>query len=378
MLDLSRQFRLVGKAVTAAVTKVCASQQYILGPEVQAFEKEAAAYLEVEHAVGCASGTDALWLALVAAGIEPGDEVLTTPFTFFATASAITRAGARPVFVDVDDSTLNLDAEKTERRITETSSARLKGLLPVHLFGQCADMDGLNEVAARHRLAVVEDAAQAFGASWRGKRAGGLGRLAAFSFYPTKNLSCYGDGGLVTSNDPTLAEHVRRLRNHGSSRRYYHEEIGWNSRLDSVQAAVLRVKLPYIEEWNHERGRRATAYDMLLKAAGLLSSRGAKKAAPVRLLGRTRHASHVYHQYVVRVERREELRAFLAERKIGSEVYYPAPLHLQKCFAYLGYTEGDLPVSEAAAKQVLALPLFPELTPEEQATVVNALADFYS
>jgi dTDP-4-amino-4,6-dideoxygalactose transaminase len=312
--------------------------------------------------------------------VGPGDEVITTPFSFFATASTITRTGARPVFVDVDPLTLNIDPASIEERITKTRSSRLKAILPVHLYGQCVDMDELARIGTEYKLTIIEDAAQAFGSSWRGKRAGNIGLAAAFSFYPTKNLSCLGDGGLVTTNDPKLAEHVRLLRNHGSSKRYYHEEIGWNSRLDAIQAAILRVKMNYIEDWNAKRKQRADAYDLMLKSSGLLAPAGpaAKLQAPVRLLKRMSQAFHIFHQYVIRVERRDELRAFLTKKNIGSEVYYPVPLHLQQCFAYLGYAEGDLPESERAAKDVLALPIFPELTSEEQATVVSAIAEFYS
>lgn len=376
MLDLSRQYASIRPEIEAAVLDVCASQQYILGKEVTEFEKESAAYLGVKEAVGCASGTDALWLALMASGIQPGDEVFTTPFSFFATASSIVRAGAKPVFVDIDPETLNIDPLAIEARLERSHSARIRGIMPVHLYGQCANMDDLNRIAAERKIAVIEDAAQAFGATWRGRRAGDLAAAAAFSFYPTKNLSCYGDGGLITTNSKSIADHLRRLRAHGSSRRYYHEELGWNSRLDSLQAAILRVKLRYIDEWNAARAKRAGAYDLLLKSAGLLGAKA--KPGPVRLLARSPQSNHIFHQYVVRVPRRDELREFLTGRGIGSEVYYPVPLHMQQCFIYLGYREGDLPVSEQAAKDVIALPMFPELTSDEQAQVVSAIAEFYS
>lgn len=376
MLDLGRQYAHIRQEIEAAVLDVCASQKYVLGPEVTEFEKEAAVYLGAKEAVACASGTDALWMGLVAAGVGPGDEVFTTPFSFFATASSIARAGAKPVFVDVEPGTLNIDAAAIERRVEASHSARLKAILPVHLYGQCANMDDLNRVAADHKLVVVEDAAQAFGAAWRGRRAGDLAPLAAFSFYPTKNLSCFGDGGLVTANSTDLADHLRRLRNHGSRRRYYHEELGWNSRLDSIQAAVLRVKLRHIDDWNAARQKRASAYDLLLKSAGLLGTKA--KPGPIRLLSREPQAHHIYHQYVVRAERRDDLREFLAAKGVGSEIYYPVPLHMQECFVYLGYREGDLPEAEKAAREVLALPMFPELTSDEQAQVVNAIAEFYS
>lgn len=380
MLDLARQYAAIGKQIEAEVLRVSRSQQYILGPEVTAFEQECAAFLNVREAVTCASGTDALWLGLVAAGIAPGDEVITTPFSFFASASSIVRAGAKPVFVDVDPETLNLSPVALDQRIRRTHSSRLKGVLPVHLYGQCADMNRIENVAREHELTVVEDAAQAFGATWRGRNAGGLARTAAFSFYPTKNLSGAGDGGLVTTDDVEIGARLRRLRNHGSAQRYYHDEIGGNSRLDSLQAAILRVKLKHLGGWNARRNERAQAYDMLLRSNGLLAARGAKgiSPAPVRLLARRKEAFHIFHQYVVRVERRDALRAFLAERKIGTEIYYPVPLHLQKCFLYLGYAPGDLPEAEHAAADVLALPMFPELTASEQATVVSAIAEFYS
>ncbi len=378
MLDLARQYKAIASEVTAAIEAVCASQQYVMGQAVIDFEKAAAAYLGCKETMGCASGTDAIWLALAACGVGPGDEVITTPFSFFATASAITRLGARPVFVDVDPATLNISAPAIESHIRNAPSARLKAILPVHLYGQCANMDELQQLATEHKLKIVEDAAQAFGATWRGAQAGSMGHASAFSFYPTKNLSCYGDGGLVSTNAPEIADHVRRLRNHGSKRRYYHEEIGWNSRLDSIQASVLQVKLKYIDEWNEKRAKRASAYDLLLKSAGLLAAKSATQPAPVTQLRRLPQAKHIYHQYVLRVERRDALRDFLLQRKIGSEVYYPVPLHQQQCFSYLGYSLGSLPESERAAEDVLALPMYPELTAPEQASVVNSIADFFS
>ncbi len=374
LLDLARQFDTIRDEVMAAIERVCRSQKYILGPEVQEFEREAAAYCGAREAVGCASGTDALWLALLAAGVQPGDEVITSAFTFFASASTIARTGARPVLMDVDPETLNLSAELVGRRLSQYKAGRLRAVMPVHLFGQCADMDAFSALGREHGLAIIEDAAQAFGAAWRGQRAGSLGTSAGFSFYPTKNLSAFGDGGLVTTNDPACAERLRVLRNHGSRQRYYHDEIGWNSRLDSVQAAVLRVKLKYLDGWNNQRRQVAATYKRLFTEAGLAD----RPDTPVRLLGTAQQAHHVYHQYVVRVPRRDELRAFLTERKIGTEIYYPLPLHLQKAFVYLGYGPGDLPGSEQAAKEVLALPIFPELTLDEQRIVVDAVADFYS
>jgi dTDP-4-amino-4,6-dideoxygalactose transaminase len=370
MLDLSRQYEKIRQEILAAVERVCASAHYVLGEDVGAFESELAAFTGAVAAVGCASGTDALWLALVAAGVRPGDAVVTTPFSFFASASAIVRAGARPVFAEIDPRTWNLDAASLTKTLRAERRAKLRAVLPVHLYGQCADMDALNEVAEEFGLVLIEDAAQAIGAEWNGKRAGSLGGAAAFSFYPTKNLSAYGDGGAVTTMDADWAEHMRRLRNHGSPRRYVHEEMGWNSRLDSMQAAILRVKMRYISEWNEARRERAAAYDRLLAGAGLVGE-------ALLLPWRDPRARHVFHQYVVRVQRREELRAFLGERGVGSEVYYPIPLHLQSCFAYLGYREGDFPEAELAAREVLALPMFPELRGDEQEYVVAMIAEFF-
>jgi dTDP-4-amino-4,6-dideoxygalactose transaminase len=383
MLDLRRQYEQIHGEVLGAVERVCASQHYILGTEVEALERELAEYCGVREAIGCASGTDALWLALAAAGVQPGDQVLTTPFSFFASGSAIVRAGARPVFGDIDPKTFNLDPAQVESFLRDGTRDKLRALLPVHLYGQCADMDLFQRLANEFHLSLIEDAAQAIGARWgsetgQARRSGSMGVSAAFSFYPTKNLSAYGDAGLVTTNDPEMAAHMRRLRNHGSPRRYLHEEFGWNCRLDAMQAAILRVKLKYIDTWNEARRQRATRYDELFVAAGLTAN-GAQPedSAPVRLPQTSTQAHHVFHQYVIRAFRRDALREFLTARKIGTEIYYPIPLHLQPCFVYLGYREGDFPEAERAAKEVLALPMFPELTEEEQRWVVQSIADFY-
>jgi dTDP-4-amino-4,6-dideoxygalactose transaminase len=375
LLDLGRQYAAIREEILAAVERVCSSQHFILGAEVEALERELAAFTGAAQAVGCASGTDALWLALTAVGVQPGDSVITTAFSFFASASAIVRAGGRPVFVDVDPHTLNLDPHQVEAHLRAGKSTRLRALLPVHLYGQCADMDALRQLSDEFQVAIVEDAAQAIGARWRDAPAGSIGALATFSFYPSKNLSAYGDAGLVTTNHAEFADHMRRLRNHGSPQRYLHEELGWNCRLDAIQAAVLRVKLPHVETWNRKRREHAAAYDLLLTQSGLISATG---DSPVRVLTRSPHAHHVYHQYVIRAQRRDELRQFLTDRKIGTEIYYPIPLHLQPVFAYLGYCAGDLPESERAAREVLALPMFPELTDEEQQWVVESIAEFYS
>jgi dTDP-4-amino-4,6-dideoxygalactose transaminase len=401
ILDLQRQYEQVRAEVLQAVGRVCASQHYVLGPEVEQFEREMADFCGAREAVGCSSGTDAVWLALAAAGVQPGDRVLTSPFSFFASASAIVRAGARPVFADIEPGTFNLDPLKVGVVLRGGGEAKMRALLPVHLYGQCAAMDSFQRLAEEFHLTVVEDAAQAIGATGidatkTGKRAGSLGVTAAFSFYPTKNLSAYGEAGLVTTSNPDMAAHLRRLRNHGSSRRYVHEEMGWNSRLDAMQAAILRVKLKYVEGWNEARRARAATYDRLLAETGLaraaapaesitdqkstirnLQSTIAPDDAPIHLPYSAPGAQHVYHQYAIRAYRRDELREFLTARKIGTEIYYPIPLHLQPCFAYLGYREGDFPEAERAAKEVLALPMFPELTEEEQRWTVQSIADFY-
>jgi dTDP-4-amino-4,6-dideoxygalactose transaminase len=396
MLDLQRQYEQIRSEVLQAVGRVCASQHYILGPEVEEFEREMADFCGAGEAVGCSSGTDALWLALTAAGVEAGDLVITTPFSFFASASAIVRTSARPVFADIAPGTFNLDPAKVSELLRGGGQAKVRAVLPVHLYGQCADMDQFQQLAEEFRLALIEDAAQAIGAAWGARRAGSLGATAAFSFYPTKNLSAYGEAGLVTTSNPEMAAHMRRLRNHGSSRRYVHEEFGWNSRLDAMQAAILRVKLKYVAGWNEARRQRAAAYDRLLADAGLAQKPAAIPAegfqstishqqstiaapddSPIHLPYTPPRAHHVFHQYVIRAYRRDELREFLSARKIGTEIYYPIPLHLQPCLAYLGYHEGDFPESERAAKEVLALPMFPELREEEQRRVVQSVADFY-
>jgi dTDP-4-amino-4,6-dideoxygalactose transaminase len=374
LLDLTRQYAALRDEILAAIERVCASQHFILGAEVEALEKELAEFTGVMSAVGCASGTDALWLALTAVGIGPGDEVITTALSFFASGSAIVRTGARPVFVDVDPHTLNIDPVQVDKILRPRGLGQVRALLPVHLYGQCADIDALQQLADEFKLPIVEDAAQAIGARWHGRNAGSMGAAAAFSFYPSKNLSAYGEAGVVTTNNPEYAEHMRHLRNHGSPRRYYHDEIGWNTRMDAIQAAVLRVKLPHLTEWNNRRRQHAATYDRLFMDAGLASNR---EDSAVHLPFVSPHAHHVFHQYVIRAQRRDELRRFLAKRNIETEVYYPLPLHLQPCFIHLGYQEGDLPQSEKASREVLALAMFPELTEQEQHWVVQSIAEFY-
>ena len=380
MLDLKRQYESIKDEIGAAIERVLSSQHFIGGPELEGFERESAEYLGARASVGCASGTDALWLALRASGVEENTSVITTPFSFFASVSAIVRCGATPILADIDPGTLNLDPAKVENALKRGRSQNVRAVMPVHLYGQCADMERFSHLAQAYGVAMVEDAAQAFGAAWKGKKAGTLGKAAGFSFYPTKNLSAYGDGGCVTTDDEELAAHVRRLANHGSRRRYFHEEIGWNSRLDAMQAAVLRVKLKHIDDWNQRRRIVACRYHGLFAAAGLVQAeaRSVNQKAPIALLSSLPEAHHIYHQFVVRAWRRDELRSFLSERSIGSEIYYPVPLHLQECFAYLGYRAGDLPESERAAQEVLALPIFPKLREDEQQRVVAAIAEFYS
>jgi len=448
MLDFSRQYEEIRSEVLSTLEEVCLSQKFILGPHVASFEAAAAQACAVPHAIGCASGTDALWLALAAANIgtlTPGVEatpaaqhaVITTPFSFFASVSAILRAGARPLLADIDPATFNLSPTAVEAVLNSPAGANVKAILPVHLYGQCADFDAFNSLKQSHNLVLIEDAAQAFGATWRlassqispgGQitHAGALGDAAAFSFYPTKNLSAFGDAGLVTTTSAAIDDHARVLRGHGMRRRYFHEEIGWNSRLDSLQAAILEVKLRHLPRWNQQRRTLATRYDQLFQAAGLAPQAGAPPfpalsdrvgcspfppTAPstqnssfrpeaAGRSGETRfstpaaspsttadgivlpytdpRATHVFHQYVIRAPRRDALRQYLTDRKIGSEIYYPLPLHQQESLAFLGYKPGDFPHSERAAAEVLALPMYPELREDEQQTVVEAIRNFYA
>ena len=377
LLDLSREFALIRDEVMAAIEEVCARQQFVLGPAAERFEIAAAHACEATAAIGCASGTDALWLAMAALALGPGDAVITTPFSFFATVSSILRVGASPLLADIDEKTFNLSPEAVAGVLPSPRAerVRVRGLLPVHLYGQCADMTGLNRLAGQHNLLVVEDAAQAFGARWEGGAAGSLGNAAAFSFYPTKNLSAFGDAGMVTTRDAAIAERARTLRNHGMRRRYFHDEIGWNSRLDGIQAAVLEVKLRRLPAGNARRRELASMYDRKLGAAGLA---GGSTADGIVLPFTDPRAESVFHQYVLRVPRRDALRAFLTERGIGTEIYYPLPLHLQESLRFLGYREGDFPVAEKAAAEVLALPMYPELREDEVDTVVDAIRSFYA
>ena len=377
MLDLKRQYRPLHRELMDAVEGVLEKQQFILGEPVAAFERTAAAQLGVAHALGCSSGTDALWLALAADGIGPGDAVVTTPFSFFASVSAILRAGAVPVLADIEPTTFNLDPAAVKNVLHGPRGAAVRAILPVHLFGQCADWTTFSRLGREYGLKLIEDAAQAWGAEWNGAKAGGLGDAAAFSFYPTKNLSAAGDAGMVATGSEDLAERVNALRQHGMRRRYHHDEMGWNARMDGFQGAILSVKLKYIDGWNHARRAVARRYHALFHAAGLAEA-GPYPIHGVVLPHEVPGSRHVWHQYVIRSARRDALREFLAIRQIGSEIYYPVPLHLQEALKGLGYAEGSFPEAERADKEVLALPIFPELREDEQQTVMAAIAEFLS
>jgi len=377
MLDLKRQYRPLHQELLNALGHVLETQQFILGEPVAVFEKAAAENLGVAHAIGCSSGTDALWLALASAGIGPGKAVVTTPFSFFASVSSILRAGATALLADIDPATFNLSPTAVEAVLDSEQGKSVRAILPVHLYGQCADFTAFSRIGKQRGLTLIEDAAQAWGAEWQGVKAGALGDLGAFSFYPTKNLSAAGDAGLVTTNSDNLAERARMLRLHGMRRRYFHDEIGWNTRMDGFQGAVLSVKLKYIAGWNEARRAVAALYDSLFAAAGLAEA-GPYPVHGVVLPHVAKGSLHACHQYVIRTKRRDQLREFLAARKIGSEIYYPVPLHMQEALKCLGYSEGDFPEAERAAHEVLALPIFAELREDEQQTVVNAIAEFLS
>jgi len=365
-LDLKAQFASIREDVLKAVESVFESQHFILGKEVQLLEQEIASFVGVPEAVGCASGSDALYLSLLALHIGRGDEVITTPFTFVATAGAIARTGAKPVFVDIDPVTYNIDASQIEAAITDKTRA----IIPVHLFGLAADLDVILEIANRHNVAVVEDAAQAIGATYRGRQVGGFGLCGCFSFFPSKNLGCAGDGGLITTPDVQIADELRLLRAHGSRKKYQYEILGTNSRLDALHAAILRVKLPHLQGWARKRAEHAELYKTLFESMGLTNILG----LPSTPEGRT----HVYNQFVIRAPRREELRAFLDSEGIPTDVYYPSPLHVQPAFSYLGYEHGSFPAAEKASTEVLALPVYPELTGQDQERVATTISDFYN
>ncbi len=370
--DLAAQFKSIEMEITSALQEVFRSQQFIMGPQVQALEKTIAQYCKTRYAIGVASGSDALLLSLMALGIGAGDEILLPPFTFFATAGSVSRLGATPVFVDIDPETYNIDPLKIEEKIT----SRTKAMIPVHLFGQCADMDPLLKIAKEKKLYLIEDAAQALGAEYKpaaeseGRRAGQMGDVGCFSFYPTKNLGAFGDAGMVVTENPALAEKVRLLRVHGSQPKYFHKWIGINSRLDTLQAAILLVKFKYLETWTEERRKKAKRYQLLFQ--DLPSSINGLKLPTTQYQNR-----HIFHQYVIRVPERDRLKQYLAEEEIGTDIYYPVPLHLQECYSFLKYRKGDLPVSEKASDEVLALPIYPELTEDQQMMVADRIKAFY-
>jgi dTDP-4-amino-4,6-dideoxygalactose transaminase len=363
LLDLEAQYQPLRAEILAAITRVCDSQRFILGPEVDALERELAAHLGAAHAIAVSSGTDALLAAFMSLGLGPGDEVITSTFSFFATAGCVARVGATPVFVDIDPITFNLDPALVRQALTP----RTKAIVPVHLYGLSADMDPILEIAIDKGIPVIEDAAQAIGATDKSRPAGTMGTIGCFSFFPSKNLGAFGEGGLITTNDARIAGEIRLLRNHGAEPKYFHKRIGGNFRLDALQAAVLRVKLPHLERWTSLRQRNAERYKTLVESAGL-TDRIILPSSPV-------DRRHIFNQYVIRVPERDRVRRLLDDRGIGTEVYYPVPFHLQECFSSLGYRRGDFPQAEAAADAVLALPIYPELTIEQQSAVVAALAD---
>jgi dTDP-4-amino-4,6-dideoxygalactose transaminase len=366
LLDLVRQHKCIESEIGEAIAPVIETQRFILGPQVKTCEAAIAAYSQCRHGVGVSSGTDALLLALMSAGVGPKDEVITTPYTFFATAGSVARLGARPVFVDIDPVTYNLRADRCEEAVTPQT----KAIIPVHLFGQTADMDPILELAARRGLVVIEDAAQAIGAEYKGRRAGSMGQYGCFSFFPSKNLGAFGDAGMVVTNSAELAERMTILRAHGSKPKYYHKVIGGNFRIDTLQAAVIEVKLRHLDQWTAGRQANAARYDRLFAASGLVE-KGAVS------LPRIVEQRHIFNQYVIRAKDRDRLQQFLKDKEVGTEVYYPVPLHAQECFAYLGCRAGDFPESEKAAAETLALPIFPELTDAEAAYVVEMIAAFY-
>jgi dTDP-4-amino-4,6-dideoxygalactose transaminase len=361
LLDLKAQYATIKSEVEAAIAEVLESQHFILGPKVEQCEKAVAAYSSCSHAIGVSSGSDALLACLMAENIGSGDEVITTPYTFFATAGAIARLGATPVFVDIDPVSYNIDPAQIAAKVTKKTRA----LIPVHLYGQMADMDAIMQIADQHKLVVIEDAAQAIGAEYKGRRAGSIGHYGCFSFFPSKNLGAAGDGGMIVTNDAQRAEKLRIIRGHGSKPKYYHKIVGGNFRLDAIQAAIVTAKLQHLDSWTAGRQRNAKKYDQLFAAAGL-------SAITPKVVG----SRHIFNQYVVRVERRNELQAFLQKKGIGTEVYYPVPMHLQECFAYLGVKPGAFPESERAAAETLALPVYPEVSEQQLQYVAECVTEF--
>ncbi len=373
LLDLKAQYATIREEVMAAVNDVMESQYFILGPKVKEFEEAIAAYSNSKHAVGVSSGTDALLISLMTEGIGVGDEVITTPYSFFATAGCISRTGARPIFVDIDPVSYNIDPGEIEAEIT----GKTRAVIPVHLYGQVAEMDPIMMIASKHKLAVIEDGAQAIGAEYKGRRAGSIGHYGCFSFFPSKNLGGAGDGGMVVMNDDERAEKLRIMRGHGGKPKYYHSMIGGNFRLAAIQAAVLLVKLGHLDAWSEGRQKNADLYRKLFRDAGVVvdlqDMKGVKGVVLPEVMPERRH---IYNQFVIRVDKRDELRGFLKDKGIGNEVYYPVPFHMQECYAGLGYKEGDFPHSEAAARESMAVPIYPELTGEMIAEVVDAIVEF--
>jgi dTDP-4-amino-4,6-dideoxygalactose transaminase len=374
LLDLSEQYSALAATIRSEVDDVFTTQQFILGPKVEEFERAVADYIGVKHAIGVSSGTDALLAIFMALGFGPGDAVIVPSFTFFATGGCVARVGAKPLFADIDPVTCNITAATVEECLRKHDDERVRAIVPVHLFGLCCDMDPLLELAASEELLVIEDAAQAIGAEYRGRQAGTMSTVAAFSFYPTKNLGAAGDAGLIATNDDELAERLRECRQHGMRERYFHDFIGGNFRIDSIQAAVLKAKLPHLDGWSAARRNIAAIYREEFTRRGL-TKHISLPAEPWRHDGLTNH--HIYHQYVIRAQQRDELREHLSRKGVGTAIYYPLGLHQQHCFGYLGYREGDLPEAERAAREVLALPIYPELTREQQAYVVDSSAEFF-
>lgn len=405
LLDLKAQWRTIEREVMRSIRDVCRSQSFILGPYVERFEEEVEEYLNVKHAVGVASGTDALLLCMMALGIGPGDRVITTPFTFFATAGSIFRLGSTPVFIDIHPKTFNIDPDMIEKYLRNNSSKnRIRAIIPVHLFGQCAGMDEIMDIAQKYNLWVIEDAAQAFGTEYlsgdgenrrpekkkyRILKAGTIGHMGCFSFFPSKNLGGFGDGGMVVTNDSTLADKIRLLRVHGGQTKYRHRVVGINSRLDALQAEILRVKLRYLKKWIEKRIKNARNYERLFLKTSLIKDgniilpeivqeKSAQQLKPKALeFNRANYFFHIFNQYVIRATKRDKLRNFLKQKGIETEIYYPIPLHLQECFKSLGYRKGDLPEAERASQEVLAIPVYPELTRAQQAYVVEEIESFY-
>lgn len=370
LLDLKAQYSTIKGEVEAAIAEVMESQHFILGPKVEQCEKAIAKYSNCEFAVGMTSGSDALLACLMVENIGPGDEVITTPYTFFATVGAISRLGATPVFVDIDPNTYNIDKNQIAAKIT----GKTRAIIPVHLYGQMADMDSIMSLAEEHKLVVIEDAAQAIGSEYKGRRAGSIGHYGCFSFFPSKNLGAAGDGGMIVTNDAERAERLRVLRAHGSKPKYHHKVVGGNFRLDALQAAIVSSKLPHLDSWTSGRQRNAKLYDQLFVEAGLA---GADRGTSTVVLPKVLMSRHIFNQYVIRTSKRDQLQAFLQKQGIGTEVYYPVPMHIQECFAYLGFKTGDFPESEAAARETLALPIYPELSEAQIRYVVKCVREFF-